>query len=353
MVRFVYLLSDILVSLSIVVLLFARTLLYLLALRITTAKPFPRSIAMPYMTRYMVVYAKGENSDDNTIPPSVIKKIRELPSSVDPIEDEVEGNKPRSADVSPGGRHKSKSSATCKWDTGKPSSTNSKTPDKRVKKPKSGQGVKRTTSGQSLKRRKSSENKGKTGKVIPATVMALKPITVPGMDYDKLTFDEKQIKFIRELLRSNVKALKEMDASIPYEEAKKEFDMYSLGDKEPLCYKPHSAQAIYVCSHKHFPRELIIVCKLYEARGAYDPKKSLFLKTLRHLGKKHPNVIQTWDVIYKDSTIYAFQELAPYGNMVDYMAKNGLIKDESTAQEIGRQMRRGMDFLGDMGVSHR
>lgn len=98
-----------------------------------------------------------------------------------------------------------------------------------------------------------------------------------------------------------------------------------------------------------------MVCKVYDGKvAAYDPKKSLFFQILRHLGKKHPNIMQTWDIISKESSVYVFQELAPYGNMTDYMAKNGgALKEEDQVVEIGRQIRTGMDFLGDMGVAHR
>ena len=73
---------------------------------------------------------------------------------------------------------------------------------------------------------------------------------------------------------------------------------------------------------------------------------------LRHLGKKHPNIIQTWDVIAKDGSVYVFQELAPYGNMDDYMSKKGALTEAQT-QDVAKQVRLAMDFLGDMGVVHR
>ena len=57
-------------------------------------------------------------------------------------------------------------------------------------------------------------------------------------------------------------------------------------------------------------------------------------------------------MISKDGSVYVFQELAPYGNMVDYMAKRGALKEDQ-AQEVAKQIRNGIDFLGDMGISHR
>ena len=73
---------------------------------------------------------------------------------------------------------------------------------------------------------------------------------------------------------------------------------------------------------------------------------------MRHLGKKHPNIVQTWDLISKDGTVYVFQELAPYGNMASYMEKHGALKEDQ-AQTVAKQLRLGMDFLGDMGIVHR
>lgn len=167
-----------------------------------------------------------------------------------------------------------------------------------------------------------------------------------------MSFDQKRVQFIQTLLKSNVSKLKEISASDPYEEAKKEFNMYSIEKKKPLERKPHSAKALYECTHKSFPADCLVVCKVYDTKST-DPTSSLFLKVLRHLGKKHPNITQTWDVIVKDSSVYVFQELAPYGNMSDFMAKKGALKEEEQAQEVAKQIRTGMDFLGDMGISHR
>ncbi|XP_017461809.1 PREDICTED: probable serine/threonine-protein kinase DDB_G0277165 [Rhagoletis zephyria] len=155
-----------------------------------------------------------------------------------------------------------------------------------------------------------------------------------------MTFDEKKVQFIAALLKSNVRKLKEMDATESSEEGKKAFSMYSIGEKKPLesGAKPHSAKALYLCTHKSFPPDVQVIAKLYDPK-TYDPKSSLFLKT--------------WDVIHHDGSIYVFQELAPYGSMAEHLKKKGSQLSEEECQLVACQLRTGMDFLGDMGVSHR
>lgn len=252
---------------------------------------------MPYATRKMVKYMKekglssssGEGSASSGSTNDVVssaendKKIRELPSSVDPVDDEGAAS-PKSPDggskTSIKGKKKSKSKSKSKSAPKRTKSLVKSSTGKAGKKPRS------------AKSSKSSKKSGGKVKMIPATEMALKPLQVKGVNYGEMTFDEKKVQFIQALLKSNVQKLKEMEATEPAEEGKKAFSMYSIGEKKVFeTAKPHSAKALYVCSHKSFPPDVQVIAKVYDAKS-YDPKSSLFLKVLRHLGKKHPNVIQ-------------------------------------------------------------
>lgn len=248
---------------------------------------------MPYATRKMIKYMKekglsksDEGSSTSTESTENDKKIRELPSSVDPVEDEpqVATKSPKSPDTISKISNKSK-----KKSKSKTKSKSAKLRHKSLVKSSTG---KVKGKPRSAKSSKSSKKVGKV-KMIPATEMALKPLQVKGVNYGEMSFDEKKVQFIQALLKSNVRKLKEMDASESSEEGKKAFSMYSIGEKKPLesGAKPHSAKALYVCSHKSFPPDVQVIAKLYDPK-TYDPKSSLFLKVLRHLGKKHPNIIQ-------------------------------------------------------------
>ena len=116
---------------------------------------------------------------------------------------------------------------------------------------------------------------------------------VPGTaNYDELTFDEKKVLFLKTLLTANIGKLKRTPATEPPEEGEQSFRLYSIDEEKPLWTgKPHSAKALYVATHQSFPPEIQVVCKQYDAK-LYNPKSSLFLKVLRHLGKEHPSIIQ-------------------------------------------------------------
>lgn len=250
---------------------------------------------MPYATRKMVKYMKekglstlNEGNSSSSSANDVVssaeneKKIRELPSSVDPVKDE-----PASPKLGDGSKTSIKPKKKSKSKSKSKSAPKMRT--KSLVKSSTGKQGKKTRSAKSSKSSKKSEGKMK---MIPATEMALKPLQVKGVNYGEMTFDEKKVQFIQALLKSNVRKLKKTEATESGEEGKKAFSMYSIGEKKVLeTAKAHSAKALYLCSHKSFPPDLQVIAKVYDSKS-YDPKSSLFLKVLRHLGKTHPNVIQ-------------------------------------------------------------
>lgn len=73
-----------------------------------------------------------------------------------------------------------------------------------------------------------------------------------------MSFDQKRVQFIQTLLKSNVRKLKELSASEPFEGAKKQFGNYTIDEKKPLERKAHSAKALYECNHKSFPKVILL-----------------------------------------------------------------------------------------------
>lgn len=51
--------------------------------------------------------------------------------------------------------------------------------------------------------------------------------------------------------------------------------------------------------------------------------------------------------------MYVFQEIGPFGTLADLVKKKKAPLEEKDCQLVACQLRSGMDFLGDMGVSHR
>ncbi|KAI2807279.1 hypothetical protein BLOT_009242 [Blomia tropicalis] len=403
---------------------------------------------MPYATRRMFKYMKEKglsNISESDISESHNKKkVRELPSSIDPIEDESSSKNPSSSkgsayskksgsvasssmktlsgskksgstasstaasnsspktsasskksgstassiaasnsspktsvlskksgstasSTAPGSstapslsRNKS-SSASKSMFSGKPSGSksnksSSQSTMKSVKMEKSGSMLSDSSKVNSKSKVKSSLKVSKSStkkiKVISAAKMALglKPVSVSGVNYNEMAFDEKRVQFIQTLLRSNVKKLSDIIGADSAEASAKLFEKYTISSK-PFNSNPHSAKQLNETTHCDFPKDCVILCKQYDS-SKYDPKSSLFLRILRHLGKKHPNIIQTWDILLKGNTIFVFQELAPYNNLSEFVNKKGVL-NEDKAQTVARQTRLALDFMGDMGISHR
>ncbi|OTF80226.1 Calcium/calmodulin-dependent kinase-like protein, partial [Euroglyphus maynei] len=87
-----------------------------------------------------------------------------------------------------------------------------------------------------------------------------------------------------------------------------------------------------------------------------DPNKSEYLKILRSLARKHPSIIQTWAIFHDSSQqqILVIQEYLAHGSIELYLkGKNHSCFEERKVSEIAQQLAMALDFLGDMGISHR
>ena len=108
---------------------------------------------------------------------------------------------------------------------------------------------------------------------------------------------------------------------------------------------------MFEASNKDYPKQPV-TCRFYEAKSNIDPKGSMYLKFLRHLGKKHSSIIHTWEIfVDNEKNIEIFQEYCSIGNLQDYCEKKSLKEKEITL--YAWQLLRGMDFLGDIGIAHR
>ena len=97
--------------------------------------------------------------------------------------------------------------------------------------------------------------------------------------------------------------------------------------------------------------EFIMLARIYSTK-VVNPENSLFLKMLRHLGRKHPYIIHTWEMFFDEEFVYVFQEMVTRGNLVAFLEQNGCVP-EKQACFWAKQIYRALDFLGDIGVAHR
>lgn len=130
-------------------------------------------------------------------------------------------------------------------------------------------------------------------------------------------------------------------------QAKQAWDNYQIDYGNNL----HSSDEVrmYPASCKT-AKEFPMMSLIYSTR-TFNPQNSFYLKLLRHLGRKHPYIILTWEIFHDDANIYIFQELVTKGNLVIYMETN--VPTESQVCFWAKQLYRAMDFLGDNGIAHR
>nr|XP_027197357.1 aurora kinase-like [Dermatophagoides pteronyssinus] len=298
---------------------------------------------MPYVTRDMANYAKEKGihsdmeNDDMTnvdatscMSESDARKLREQPFSVAPTS-ENEGQSSSavaSSQTSCDQKPRQKSRSQQRSNAGSSASRASSMTGRRKSSTKSVAG----SSGVKLSTRYESPNKD-------------------------LSFNEKMIRYTFGLLRSNIIKLYEMEGSANVDRSK-EFKGYKIDYNIVLVTKQKDSDRIVKTTHKNEEfREFPLCCKVYDlSRRPMDPIKSDYLKILRSLARKHPSIIQTWGIFYdsKQQQILIIQEYLCHGSMETYLkVKNYPCFDEKKASEIAQQLAMALDFLGDMGISHR
>lgn len=165
-----------------------------------------------------------------------------------------------------------------------------------------------------------------------------------------LSFDQKKLLYITNVLKCEIDRLDKEEPMVDCSKSK-DFSKYKM--KEDKSYpEPHSCKSILSTSHSDFPKFLLLT-KLYDCPDRkLSPESALYLKILRHIGRKHPSIVHTWDVCYKDNNVFVVQEYAPGGSTETYVRKSGPLP-EKTCQHVSKQIFKAMDYMGDVGISHR
>lgn len=164
----------------------------------------------------------------------------------------------------------------------------------------------------------------------------------------EMTFDEKRLMYMKSLLRLQVERIHRTEGAI----LSKEFGKFQV-DKQQDPVRTTSKCVMYKARHLEF-MEVDMVAKVYTQIEQKVPNP-IYLKVLRHLGKKHPFIVATWEIFLdeQEQCTYVFQEYANRQDMAAYLAKNTKPLSEVQVCEWARQLFKALDYLGDMGICHR
>ncbi|XP_054164569.1 testis-specific serine/threonine-protein kinase 1-like [Oppia nitens] len=162
-------------------------------------------------------------------------------------------------------------------------------------------------------------------------------------------FDQKKLQFMKTMLKAAVDRIDKEKASLPV--SHRYFSRYAIQTDKLVAET--AACKVYKAQHQDF-KDNVLAVKTYEGEHGIDGNGAVWLKILRILGKKHPNVIQTWDVFFspeENNKLLIIQELANKGSLATHLNSNQV--DEKQAGSWLWQLLKAIDYLGDVGVSHR
>lgn len=163
------------------------------------------------------------------------------------------------------------------------------------------------------------------------------------------TFDQKKLLFMKGFLKASVERIYKEKAAYPIKH--RYFSRYSiLAEDGPI--GESAVCKVFKAQHREFKDNFLAV-KVYDGEYNIDANDSLFLKILRILGKKQSNIIQTWDIFHNsdNNQLLIFQEFANRGSLVGYLDSNPV--DESQVGKWSHQLHKAIDYLGDIGITHR
>lgn len=156
----------------------------------------------------------------------------------------------------------------------------------------------------------------------------------------------RKLLFMRSLIRAQVQQILLGDPAHSTDSSA--FAQYTIDRSCRVYQDTHLKMFRATCSR--LPNRSLMV-RMYP-RKEVDPSTSLYLKILRHLGKKHHKVVFTFDLFADSATVYVFQEYIEQGNMVEYLDTKPATS-ERQAQFWAKQVYDALDFLGDQAIAHR
>ncbi|KAH7641346.1 protein kinase-like protein [Dermatophagoides farinae] len=154
----------------------------------------------------------------------------------------------------------------------------------------------------------------------------------------------------KEELNEKVKQIKQSVSAAETLKGDNNFLNYIIRKEQVLFSGVYSQ--IFAC-HNHQEPDSTLICRMYQSNACIDPVDDLYLKILRFVGRKCPDIVGTFDIFYDQTRrIYLFQELANRGNCLEYL-KAGTFVEPTQAIRWSYSIWNAMDFLGNCGVVHR
>lgn len=126
----------------------------------------------------------------------------------------------------------------------------------------------------------------------------------------KLQMSKRKLLFIQSLLRAQVGQMNKTMSTFPVEAYGSLFKTYKI-KKEKIF---HQGEHVIIYEAKS-PVSNNTSVRVY-AKSFIDPESSVFLKILRHIGRKHPYIVHTYELFHDNTSVYAFQEWCYKGNLI-------------------------------------
>ncbi|KAH7637460.1 serine/threonine-protein kinase brsk/sad1-like protein [Dermatophagoides farinae] len=164
----------------------------------------------------------------------------------------------------------------------------------------------------------------------------------------------KADQFRATLLDRRSKSIARTLGPIPIESSPS-FELYQFEQTNSnlVSIRSEFGEKIYRVRHRNFP-QIPMVVRIYSKEQASRIHNKLYFKILRHLGKKHPLILQTWDIfVNQDYQYLVFQQHTHTIDLTQYI----LGRQPDGEQELvvchwSRELYRALDYLINSAVCH-
>lgn len=156
--------------------------------------------------------------------------------------------------------------------------------------------------------------------------------------------DVKKLEFTRNLLRAEVTNLNKQPG--PKSTKEPDFERFTINKSVEVFKDPRFTLCeTKVKADPRYP----VCCRIYPASSKPE---EFYLKVLRHLGRKHASIVQTWEIFAEESgETLIIQDFCP--GTLETLLKGSETVKEPQIQIMAWQLLRGLNFLGDIGIAHR
>ncbi|OTF81370.1 serine/threonine-protein kinase BRSK/SAD1-like protein, partial [Euroglyphus maynei] len=171
---------------------------------------------------------------------------------------------------------------------------------------------------------------------------------------DTTTTGSKASQYRATLLERRGKSIARTQGPIPAENSST-FKLYEFEETKANSVPIRSdfGEKIYRVKHRDFP-QIPMVVRIYEQDQANRIYNHLYFKILRFLGKKHPLILQTWDIfVNSEKRIFLFQQHTHMIDLTQYiLGRQPDGEQESVVCHWSRQICRALQYLINSAICH-